>query len=137
MPKNLTLSIPDELANKMDKFGEVNWSAVAREGIEVYVKRRSDPAVVATLERLGKERDALYESGRQSAQGLVRRLKYPQLETVFDSMGKTHQDLKHNMELWDFYFGGIPQVCLAEKDSPAFFKGFHDALTELKEKLAD
>jgi len=28
---NITLSIPNELKNKMDNFVEINWSAVARE----------------------------------------------------------------------------------------------------------
>ena len=31
---NLTLSIPDDLRKRMDKYKFMNWSAVAREGIE-------------------------------------------------------------------------------------------------------
>jgi len=28
---NITLAVPQELKHKMDKFSEINWSAVARE----------------------------------------------------------------------------------------------------------
>ena len=31
---NVTLSIPNELKQKMDIFAEINWSAVAREAIK-------------------------------------------------------------------------------------------------------
>ena len=31
---NITLSIPEELKKEMDKFPEINWSAVARETIK-------------------------------------------------------------------------------------------------------
>ncbi len=31
---NITLSVPEELKRKMDKFIEINWSAVAREAFK-------------------------------------------------------------------------------------------------------
>ena len=31
---SITLSVPEELKNDMDKFQEINWSAVAREAIK-------------------------------------------------------------------------------------------------------
>ena len=30
----ITLSVPDELKKQMDEFGDINWSAVAREAIK-------------------------------------------------------------------------------------------------------
>ena len=35
---NITLSIPDELKKKMEKYPEVKWSQVARKAIEEKVK---------------------------------------------------------------------------------------------------
>ena len=35
---NLTLSIPNELKDKMDSFKEINWSAVAREAFDEKIK---------------------------------------------------------------------------------------------------
>ena len=34
MPKNITVSISDELAEKMDKLKDVNWSRVCEMAIE-------------------------------------------------------------------------------------------------------
>ncbi len=38
MPR-ITLSIPDELKERMDKMPEVNWSEVIREGLKDKVKK--------------------------------------------------------------------------------------------------
>ena len=35
---NVTLSIPNELKQKMDTFAEINWSAVAREAFDEKIK---------------------------------------------------------------------------------------------------
>ena len=35
---NITLSIPNELKQKMDSFAEINWSAVAREAFDEKVR---------------------------------------------------------------------------------------------------
>lgn len=38
--KNLTISLPDELAKEMDKLPEVNWSELCRQCIHEYIQRR-------------------------------------------------------------------------------------------------
>ena len=35
---NVTLSIPNELKQKMDTFAEINWSAVAREAFDEKIR---------------------------------------------------------------------------------------------------
>jgi len=35
---NITLSVPQDLKQKMDNFGEINWSAVAREAFDEKIK---------------------------------------------------------------------------------------------------
>ena len=40
MPRNITVNVSDELAKRMDKFPEVNWSAVTRECIDQYLLKR-------------------------------------------------------------------------------------------------
>lgn len=50
MTKNITLALPDDLWLRMEKLGEVNWSAVARESIEKYVAGREGPSVARTPE---------------------------------------------------------------------------------------
>jgi hypothetical protein len=40
LPKNITLSISDELAEKMDTMPEINWSEVCRQAISKYIDER-------------------------------------------------------------------------------------------------
>lgn len=40
MPKNITISISDELATKMDSMPEINWSEVCRQAISNYIEER-------------------------------------------------------------------------------------------------
>lgn len=40
MPRNISVYISDELDQKMKEFGEVNWSEIARQGIQDYIEGR-------------------------------------------------------------------------------------------------
>ncbi len=40
MPKSISIYIPDELADRMGKLPEVNWSEIARQCIENYIEQR-------------------------------------------------------------------------------------------------
>ena len=60
---NITLSIPNELKQKMDTFVEINWSAVAREAFHEKIKdmeflkkfKAKSTLTEADALRLGKE----------------------------------------------------------------------------------
>jgi hypothetical protein len=43
---NLTISVPDELKNEMDKLTEVNWSEVSRNAISAYIEQRKNPTPI-------------------------------------------------------------------------------------------
>ena len=54
----VSLRVPDDLKKKMDKHGEINWSAVIRTNIEEEVERLESRGIghaVATSERLSNE----------------------------------------------------------------------------------
>jgi len=56
----VSLRVPDELKERMNAHGEINWSAVLRASIEEEVERlesRSIGHAVATSERLSNEID--------------------------------------------------------------------------------
>lgn len=56
----VSLRVPDDLKEKMDEHGEINWSAVIRANIEEEIERlesRSIGHAVATSERLSNEID--------------------------------------------------------------------------------
>jgi len=56
----VSLRVPDDLKEKMDEHGEINWSAVIRSQLEEEISRlesRSIGHAVATSERLSNEID--------------------------------------------------------------------------------
>lgn len=46
MPRNITVYISDELDQRMKEFGEVNWSEIARRGIERYMEKRVEEVAI-------------------------------------------------------------------------------------------
>jgi hypothetical protein len=72
LTKNLTLSLPDELGEALAKFPEVNWSAVARDSIESYVKLREKPDLAEVVQLLIDQRGTEYTRGVQMAQTLAK-----------------------------------------------------------------
>ena len=72
MPKNVTISLPDELGEAMSKLPEVNWSAVARDAIENYVKMRERPDLAEVVGKLVKDRGAEFAEGVQRAKSLAK-----------------------------------------------------------------
>jgi hypothetical protein len=71
MPRNITIYISDELDEKMKQFGEVNWSEIARQGIERYMERREIEVVTK-----GKVPDNIFN----------------QLRFYFETIGEYMQD---------------------------------------------
>lgn len=69
---SLTLSVSEDLKKKMDKFGIINWSAVAREAIEgkVLVLERMDELLANS--KLTEE-DSI-RLGRGIKKGIAKRL---------------------------------------------------------------
>jgi hypothetical protein len=130
MPKNITLSIPDELASEMDKYKEVNWSAVARSAIEIYIKHRQKPELAPVLDRFSKEKDELYAAGWNKAHQLVAKLSYRELEVIFENL-----EYRANLQLQlkKRNPGGIFNS--QEIESPAFMDGVVGAFKEIKSKI--
>jgi hypothetical protein len=70
---NVTLSIPDELKNKMDSFVEINWSAVAR---EAFAEKVHDLELIKRFKAKSTmtEQDAI-RLGRELSENLAKRRK--------------------------------------------------------------
>lgn len=64
MGKNVTIYLPDEVAERMEKFPEVNWSEICRRAIVDYIETRSQVDLGPIIERLKKESDELYRKGQ-------------------------------------------------------------------------
>jgi len=64
MGKNVTIYLPDDVAEKMEKFPEVNWSEICRKAITDYIETRSQVDLGPIIERLKKERNLDYQKGQ-------------------------------------------------------------------------
>ncbi len=69
---SLTLSVPEELKKKMDRFGIINWSAVARGAIEEKIVMLEQMDKLLANSKLTEE-DAL-RLGREVKRGIAKRL---------------------------------------------------------------
>lgn len=88
MPKNITLSLPDDLAAQMDKIPEVNWSAVAKACIKQYIEVRKSPDLSTLVEKLQKQKGEEYVNGRKKADALAETLGYRGLSAILKKYGR-------------------------------------------------
>ena len=82
MTKNITLSIPDEIANQMDSMPEVNWSSVARTSITQYIEMRKNPDITALIEKLQAQKSQEFISGRRKVEEILDKNGYRMLDTI-------------------------------------------------------
>jgi len=54
MGKNVTIYLPDDVAEKIESFPEVNWSEVCRRAVLEYIQIRSQVDLGPIIERLKK-----------------------------------------------------------------------------------
>jgi len=144
MVKNLTLSIPDELAEKISSFQEVNWSAVARRCIERYVEARLTPELSGLMEKLREEKGQEYILGRKLAIDITDELGYKGLSEILREFWKEREEYEEFEEM-----GGPPpgvhyetpndsiEKVLAKRrpdvkgSSDAFLRGIRETLIEI------
>ena len=150
MPKNITLSVSDEVANQMDTMPEVNWSAVARTCIMQYIEVRKNPDISSLLEKLQKQKGEEYMSGRRKADDIANDLGYSGLNLLMKKYSKkmdevTEQEITGAELLpWETLPSpeGIIQALLSENKlinndvSDAFLKGLKERLLEIEKALS-
>jgi len=60
----VTIYLSDEIAGKMEKYPEVNWSEICRKAVVDYVDTRSHMDIGPILEKLKTERNEAYKQGQ-------------------------------------------------------------------------
>jgi hypothetical protein len=155
LPKNLTISLPDELADAMDKHQEVNWSAVARDSIENYVKMRERPDLAEVVQQLVKERGTEYGTGVNFARSMVKkkgnawldvlvrnynRIWLAEAEKTFNEEPE-HYNSVGEVEFTDEFEGQLMYQALKKQDpslmeqSDGFMLGFKATVLEIHEMV--
>jgi len=64
IPKNVTIYLSDEIAQKMEKYPEVNWSEICRKAVIEYIDTRSQIDIASILEKLKAESNEAYKQGQ-------------------------------------------------------------------------
>jgi len=82
MPKNITLSIPDDVATDMEAMPEINWSAVAKSSIKTYIEARKRPDITPLLENLLRQKSEEYVNGRKKADEIAERSGYRLIDII-------------------------------------------------------
>jgi hypothetical protein len=105
--KNLTLYIPAETAQKMDKLQEVNWSKIARDAIERYIEDRLDTTMPPeVLSKLRSEMGEEFANGRRLVvEKLGPNLTYKRLISFFDALDARVENTR--AEISDLH--GVPE----------------------------
>ena len=111
--KNLTLYISADTATKMEEFGEVNWSKIARDAIETYINDRLEKSIPPELlYRLRKEKGEEYTNGKQHAlAAIVPNLTYKNLALFFEKVKRNAENIISD----EAEMRGIPDFALSLK----------------------
>jgi hypothetical protein len=143
--KNITISIPDELAEKISQFPEVNWSSVARTSIENYIETRHKPDLTELLSRLREEKGQEYARGRDFGISLAEKLGYKNLSGLVREYYKEREDWdeiryqgligapgeKYNTENDTIQKIFVDQTPELVGSSEAFLEGFREIILEI------
>lgn len=77
---SITLSVPEEVKHKMDRFSEINWSGFVRKSIEQKTSELSWKEKMLKKLKQDKEfEDWCIEMGRKVNKGIAKRLKKERL----------------------------------------------------------
>ena len=80
--KNVTVAVSDELAKRMEKHEEVNWSEICKKGIEEYLYTRSDNGLENARGILNKKKKESFRKGYELVVRNVDELSMRALEVL-------------------------------------------------------
>ena len=154
--KNLTLYVPADVADKMDELPEVNWSRIARDAIQTYIKDRLETSIPSeVISRLRKEKGREFASGKKyAAEVIIPEVTYKKMSSFFERASESANSAVRNeaavtgaplevlspepyrkQELLSsikWFFGHLP-----EDSTEQFVKGALSAIEETWNKLEE
>jgi len=94
--RNLTLYIPGNVAQKMDRLQEVNWSKIAREAIERYIDERLDtsipPEILSTLRN--QKGDEFTNGKKLATETIAPNLSYKKMAIFFKAASERAENAR-------------------------------------------
>jgi len=91
MSRNITVTVPDELSEKMNNMIDVNWSGVTREAIEKYIKGRDLPIVAYAIEKVKEKKDADFREGYDFIIDNIDEISIPVLQEICTASRNNHE----------------------------------------------
>lgn len=88
MPKNVTIYLSDEIAGRMEKYQEVNWSEICRKAVLDYIDTRSHLDIGPLLEKLKAERNEAYKQGQILFYQIAPQMTLRDFETWYPKISK-------------------------------------------------
>ncbi len=148
MGRNITIYLPDDVVQLMEKFKEVNWSEVSRKAIMDYISTRTAPNFESTIARLKSERTDEYGRGYKLGLDLARELPYREIAKIVEGWDERNSELmkfevddgdiprpiSRAMEYRRYWRNFIPGPY--RDGGKDFIEGFAQALTDVYKEVA-
>jgi len=161
--KNVTVQVGDELAAKMEKLPDVNWSQVVRICIQKYCNIRLNPNIEALKQKMKQQKDEAYSEGYKAALEWFKQedVRYEDVNEIFQRLNNVRADFQERIKEMHGTFenaaneGTDPTILLNAEEtkfwnktieaiserffndsfdmSTVFIQGFKAALQELEE----
>jgi len=107
MAKNITVQIGDDLAVKMEKLRDVNWSEVVRDCVDKYCNLRLGADIEALAQKMKLQKEESYSDGYKAALAWFKReyVGYAQVNEFFlagEQFDKKYDDeIKERYGCWE------------------------------------
>lgn len=99
MSRNITVTVPDELSEKMNTMTDVNWSGVTRDCIERYISARTNPSLGDAVSKIRTKKEADYQDGFNFVVNNIDKLTVNALEEI-----ACNSKYKHEEKLFDILY---------------------------------
>lgn len=146
MAKNITVGISDELSKRMDELKDVNWSAVARDCIEQYLRQRTAGNLESIIAKVKQKRGQEFKNGYEFVIKNVDYLELPELEEIANPHANGAERLYYIVHsrpvpnkmlienLFDITRDPVIGTIIGFIVSSEFLKGMQEAAKEIIEK---
>jgi len=154
MGKNVTVQVGDDLAAKMEKLPDVNWSQVVRNCLQRYCGIRLNANIEALMQKMKVQKEEAYSEGYKAALEWFKgeEIRYEDVNEIFQELSKDKAEFYELTDwesiaeeegvfpLWEpkeRHFWTMKIERLLEEPhtiSDAFIDGFEVALRELEKE---
>jgi len=122
MSRNITVTVPDELSEKMNTMTDVNWSGVTRDCIERYIEARTNPPVADAIIKMVAKKSVDYKEGFNFVVDNIDKIEVATLEEIAFGHGEnTARDLDKLVRMIDYNLGKQLFGCSGEDEDNCHF----------------